>query len=56
MAIFKVQDNVLIKCKKLLKSYTSAKEFNLKGGNLVTFLNDRKKKAEKMIKILEEEF
>lgn len=56
MAIFKVHDEVLIKCKAILESFTSPKDFNVKGGNLVKYLKSRKTKAEKMIKLLEEEY
>ena len=54
MAIFKVKDDILIECKKILNSYV--KPDNKKIKNLGAFLIKRKRKAEELIKLLEENY
>ncbi len=57
MAIYKVSTDVLEECKKVLQSYTNIEGYvKVKNGNLGAFIIKRKKKAEKLIKLLEEEY
>jgi len=55
MAIYKVKDDILIECKKTLLSYTDISSLT-KVKNLGKFLIKRKRKAEKLIKLLEDEY
>lgn len=57
MATYKVKDDILIECKKVLQSYADiGAAMSIKNGNLGDFLIKRKKKAEKLIKLLEDEY
>jgi hypothetical protein len=57
MAIYKVKSDTLVEIKKVLLSYSDINSLQeIKNGSLVSFLNKRKTKAKKLIKLLEEEY